>query len=240
MNFEDIIGNEEVKKYLLKSTEQNKFSQSYLFVGTEGIGKLLIAKAFAKKLLCIEQNQKSDCNCKSCKSFEGLNHTDFVLVNEEGNAIKIDQIREITNKMIEQPIISDKKVYILNDCEKMTTEAQNCLLKTLEEPPSFAIIILITSNANLLLNTIKSRCMTIKFADIPNDKLQKYATDKLGMTQMTQTFLKSLQRKYRKSNSAKRKSRNIFENRKSVGQLIHTRYNRFYERSKNHLRQRKH
>lgn len=216
LNFEDIIGNEEVKKYLLKSIEQNKFSQSYLFVGTEGIGKLLIAKAFAKKLLCIEQNQKNNCDCKSCKCFEGLNHTDFTVLNEEGDTIKIDQIREITNKIIEQPIISNKKVYILNDCDKMTTEAQNCLLKTLEEPPPFAIIILITSNPNVLLNTIKSRCMAIKFADIPNDKLQKYAADKLSMTQMTQTFLKSFERKYWKSNSAKRKSRNIFENRKSA------------------------
>lgn len=224
LNFEDIIGNEEVKKYLLNSIAQNKFSQSYLFVGTEGIGKLLIAKAFAKKLLCIGQKQKNNCDCKACQCFDGLNHTDFMVLNEEGDTIKIDQIREITNKMIEQPIISDKKVYILNDCEKMTTEAQNCLLKTLEEPPPFAIIILVASKPNALLNTIKSRCMTIKFTGIPNDKLQKYATDKLGMTQMTENFLKSFERKYRKSNFSKRKSRKILEDRKSDKSLIHTRH----------------
>ena len=191
MNFEEIIGNEEVKKYLLNSIKQNKLSQSYLFVGTEGIGKLLIAKAFAKKILCLEQTENNNCECKSCKCFEGLNHMDFSVVNEQGETIKIDQIREITNKIIEQPVVSNKKVYIINDCDKMTVEAQNCLLKTLEEPPEFAVIIMITSNENALLTTIKSRCMTIKFKNIPKDELQKYATEKLGMTQMTENFLKS-------------------------------------------------
>ena len=191
MNFEDIIGNDEVKKYLLNSVKQSQLSQSYLFVGTEGIGKLLIAKVFAKKILCMEQEKNNNCECKSCKCFEGLNHMDFNVVNEAGETIKIDQIREIISKMIEQPIISNKKIYIINDCDKMTIEAQNCLLKTLEEPPQFAVIILITSNENALLNTIKSRCMTIKFKNIPNDELQKYAIDKLGMIQMTENFLKS-------------------------------------------------
>lgn len=192
LDFENIIGNDEVKKYLFNSIKQNKLSQSYLFVGTEGIGKLLIAKAFAKKILCNETNKNNNCECKSCKCFEGLNHMDFTVLNEEGQTIKIDQIREMTNKIIEQPIVSDKKVYILNDCEKMTIEAQNCLLKTLEEPPKFAVIILITSNENLLLNTIKSRCMTIKLKNISNEELQKYAKDKLNITQMTENFLKSL------------------------------------------------
>ena len=215
MEFGDIIGNDEIKKYLLNSIKQNKLSQSYLFVGTEGIGKLMIAKAFAKNILCsMEHETNKNCKCKSCKCFEGLNHVDFTLLNQEGETIKIDQIRELTNKIIEQPIISDKKVYILNDCDKMTIEAQNCLLKTLEEPPQFAIIILITSNENLLLNTIKSRCMTIKFKNIPDDEIRKYAKDKLQITQMTENFLKSFQRKHRQSNSSKGKSRKILKNRK--------------------------
>lgn len=214
LEFEDIIGNDEIKKYLLNNVKQNKLSQSYLFVGTEGIGKLLIAKTFAKYILCVEHETNKNCKCKSCKCFEGLNHMDFTLLNQEGETIKIDQIREMTNKIIEQPIISDKKVYIINDCDKMTIEAQNCLLKTLEEPPQFAIIILITSNENLLLNTIKSRCMTIKFKNIPEDELRKYAKDKLQITQMTENFLKSFQRKHRQSTASKRKSREILGSRK--------------------------
>lgn len=191
MNFDNIIGNTEIKKYLLNSIEKNKMSQSYLFVGTEGIGKLLMAKEFAKKILCMETKKEDNCECRSCKCFEGFNHPDYFVINESGETIKIDQIREITSKVIEQPIISNKKVYIINDCDKMTIEAQNCLLKTLEEPPEFVVIILITSNENTILNTIKSRCMTIKFKNISNDELKEYAIEKLGYTQMTDNLLKS-------------------------------------------------
>lgn len=190
MNFDAIIGNDEIKEYLLKSLKKDKICQSYLFGGTQGIGKLLIAKEFAKRILCLEKNQQN-CTCKSCQCFEGSNHPDYFVVNEEGQTIKIDQIREITNKVIEQPIVSDKKVYIINDCDKMTVEAQNCLLKTLEEPPEFTIIILITSNENILLNTIKSRCMLIKFKDIPNEILKNYAIQQLGYEQMTDNLVKS-------------------------------------------------
>lgn len=191
MNFDEIIGNREIKDYLLNCIQNDKLSQSYLFLGTEGIGKLLVAKQFAKKILCNEQNFEKNCGCKSCQCFDGENHTDYAIINEKGETIKIDQIREITKKVIEPPIVSNKKVYLINDCEKMTTEAQNCLLKTLEEPPEFAIIILISSNENAILNTIKSRCMTIKFQNIPKDELKKYAIDKLQMTQMTENLLKS-------------------------------------------------
>lgn len=191
MNLNDIIGNNDIKKYLLNSCKTDKMSQSYLFVGTEGIGKLLIAKEFAKKILCMVNNKDDDCTCKSCQCFEGLNHPDYFVINEAGETIKIEQVREITNKVIEQPIISNRKIYIINDFEKMTVEAQNCLLKTLEEPPEFVVIILITSNENAILSTIKSRCMTIKFKNISDDDLKNYAVEKLGYAQMTENLLKS-------------------------------------------------
>lgn len=190
MNFDDILGNDEAKKYLSHCVTDNHISQSYLFVGAEGIGKLLIAKEFAKQVLCLQPEKKQNCQCKSCQCFEGMNHPDYLVINEKGETIKIDQIREITTKIMEPPIISNRKIYILNDCDKMTIEAQNCLLKTLEEPPKFAIIILISSNENVILNTIKSRCMTIKFKAIPTNELKKYAIEKLGMTQMTENLVR--------------------------------------------------
>lgn len=157
----------------------------------EGIGKKLITKAFAKKILCLEQEKKNDCECKSCACFLGGNHPDYFVVNENGETIKIEQIREITSKVIEAPIISNRKVYIINDCDKMTVEAQNCLLKTLEEPPEFAVMILISANENAILNTIKSRCMTIKFGPIAKEELKQYAMDKLGYEQMSENLLNS-------------------------------------------------
>ena len=190
MRFSEIIGNTDIKEYLQNSVKNSSISQSYLFSGNDGIGKLLIAREFAKKILCLN-NGDDDCDCKSCKCIDGGNHPDLNIINEEGETIKIEKIRELTNKVIERPIISAKKVYIINDSDRMTVEAQNCLLKTLEEPPEFVVIILITSNENMLLNTIHSRCMTIKFKNIPDDELEKYAKDELGYLQMTKNMLKS-------------------------------------------------
>ncbi len=192
MDFNEIIGNQDVKDYLLNSIKQNNILHSYLFLGTSGIGKLLIAKEFAKKILCLNKNTEDKaCTCKSCTCFSGKNHPDFYLINESGENIKIDEIRALTEKVIEKPIVSDKKVYIINDCEKMTTEAQNCLLKTLEEPPEFAVIILISSNENLILNTIKSRCMTIKLKNIEEKELYSYAINILGYENISKNLLKS-------------------------------------------------
>ena len=95
------------------------------------------------------------------------------------------------NGIIEKPIISNRKVYILNDCEKMTKEAQNCLLKTLEEPPEFACMILISSNENMILNTIKSRCMKVKFRNIENDILYDYSKNVLGYDEISSNLLKT-------------------------------------------------
>lgn len=191
MEFENIIGNSEVKTYLSNSINQNNILHSYLFLGTEGIGKLLIAKSFAKKILCQNEKKEVKCNCKSCLCFDGKNHPDFTVINEEGESIKVEQIRNVTEKVIEKPIISSKKVYIINDCDKMTEAAQNCLLKTLEEPPEFAVLILISSNENLILNTIKSRCMSIKFHQIPEKDLEEYALSNLQYSTISENLLKS-------------------------------------------------
>ena len=191
MEFKNIIGNTEVKDYLAKSINQQNILHSYLFVGTSGIGKLIIAKEFAKNILCLENTKEETCTCKSCTCFNGNNHPDFYCINENGESIKVETIRELTEKVIEKPIVSDKKVYIINDCEKMTKEAQNCLLKTLEEPPEFVVIILISSNENLILNTIKSRCMSVKFHNIDDDELLKYALENLGYNEVSKNLLKS-------------------------------------------------
>ena len=112
MNYSEIIGNSETKEYLLKTVNSNNILHSYLFLGTSGIGKKIIAKEFAKKILCLD-NKKDDCNCKSCMCYNTENHPDFFMINENGENIKIDEIRKITEKVIEKPIISSKKVYII-------------------------------------------------------------------------------------------------------------------------------
>ena len=192
MSFKQVIGNEEVKNYIRKNLEQNNILHSYLFLGTEGIGKLLLAKEFAKYILCLEEKTEN-CNCKSCVCYNGNNHPDFSIINEEGQTIKIEYIRPVVEKIIEKPIVSNKKVYIINDADKMTEEAQNCLLKTLEEPPEFITIILISSNENLLLNTIKSRCMKMKFNNIPNKDLYEYAINMIGYDAVSENLLNTFE-----------------------------------------------
>lgn len=184
---ENIIGNTEVKEYLEKIVNSNNVLHSYLFLGTEGIGKKEIAKAFAKKVLC--STKEDECTCKSCTCFDSNNHPDLYIVDYDNQSIKIEEIRKLTEKVIEKPIISEKKVYIINNAETMTKEAQNCLLKTLEEPPEFAIIILISSNENLILNTIKSRCMKIKFDNIDKEYVKKYIEENLEYPELSENIL---------------------------------------------------
>ena len=186
--FDKIIGNEKIKQELDLTIKLNKISHSYMFLGTSGIGKKMIAKEFAKMILC--QGQQKYCNkCKSCIEFDSNNNPDFQLIEPEGVSLKIDQIRQVQKKIIEAPIISEKKVYIIDDADLMTTEAQNCLLKTLEEPPEFVTIILIGSRENNFLSTIKSRCTIIKFQDIENEKIKQYLSQNYGISDISENML---------------------------------------------------
>ena len=188
MDFNSLIGNSKIKEYLTNVALTNQNLHSYIFAGKDGIGKKLFAMNFAKMLLCLSDNKP--CNtCKSCVSFDGGNHTDFMLINaDDGKSIKIEQIRLMQEKVVEKPIVSAKKVYIINDAELMTKEAQNCLLKTLEEPPEYVIIILIVSNESKLLNTVKSRCVKIEFSKLTNEEINSYL-ESHGMDKLPTSML---------------------------------------------------
>lgn len=174
MNFKNLLGNDKIKQELLDVVRLGNVSHSYMFVGEEGLGKCLFALDFAKLILCMSEN-KPECNdCESCVKFLSQNHPDFIKVEPDGNSIKIAQMREMQENIYQKPIVSSKKVFIINNAEKMTQEAQNSLLKTLEEPPSYIVIILIVSNENLLLNTIKSRCLKLNFQNIGKAEILKY------------------------------------------------------------------
>ena len=187
--FENIAGHENIKNILSNNINTKNILHSYLFIGEEGIGKKMLAKEFAKAILCTSENNKP-CNiCKSCVEFNTNNNANFNLINEEGSAIKIEQIRNMQVKIAEKPINSNYKVYLINDAELMTQEAQNCLLKTLEEPPEYIVIILITSNENKILNTIKSRCMKLYFNNLDKNSVKKVLTEKFEMEDINDSFL---------------------------------------------------
>ncbi|MCL2860353.1 MAG: hypothetical protein FWF46_07385 [Oscillospiraceae bacterium] len=134
-------------------------SHAYLLVGHDGGEQLQVAKGYAKSWLCNSKDNKPCGTCKSCIQFNSNAHPDFEVIEPEGNSIKIEQARHLIDKMLEKPIESEKKIFIINEADKMTPQAQNCLLKVLEEPPEYGIIILVSSNEHVFLNTIKSRCI---------------------------------------------------------------------------------
>ena len=180
--FETIIGNKQIKEMLEKSIRNGLTSHSYLFVGIQGIGKKALAIEFSKKILKPNQEQ------------ENLeNHPDFLLIEPDGNSIKIEQIRTLQKKIQEKPILSNQKVYVIDDADSMTQEAQNCLLKTLEEPPEFAKIILIGSSESAFLSTIKSRCMILLFNPIEDNEIKQYMKENYGMNSITPNQLAMFQ-----------------------------------------------
>ncbi len=170
MAFEELIGNENVKEVLQDLISSENYLHSYLFCGEDGVGKKLFAKEFSKYILC--GGRKTGEN--SHEQIENGNHPDFQIVIPDGNSIKIEQIRNMQESIYNKPILSNRKVYIIDDSQKMTKDAQNALLKTLEEPPEYVTIILICSNENLLLNTIISRLIKIPFKPIRLEELKKY------------------------------------------------------------------
>lgn len=177
----NLIGNQKIKDNLENSIQNNKISHSYLFIGTKGVGKILFAREFAKGILCMSDQNKPCRQCQACISFTDNNHPDYYEMGlEEGeNSIKIDAIRQMQRKIQEKPIVSTKKVYVIDCSESMTKEAQNCLLKTLEEPPVFVTIILITNDENKILSTIQSRCVKMHFQNLSQEEMKQYIQNNL-------------------------------------------------------------
>lgn len=190
MSFDKLIGNEKIKSILKESIKNDNILHSYLFYGTDGIGKKLFALDFAKMILCNNKNDRPCGKCKSCIEFDTKNNPDFFLIEPDGNSIKIDQIRQMQKNILEKPINSSKKVYIIDNSDTMTKEAQNCLLKTLEEPQEFIVIILISSNENNILSTVKSRCTKMYFHKLTDVSLKTFINEKFNNINLDENMLK--------------------------------------------------
>ena len=148
---------------------------SYLFVGIDGIGKSLLQKEFAHMILCSSNQEKPCATCKSLSRISRGSHPDFLQIEpEDGKTIKIEQIRYLQEKNCRKTSNFRKKVYIIRNSDKMTREAANGLLKTLEEPPNYAVLILLTENESKLLATIKSRCTKIAFQALSEEEIKIY------------------------------------------------------------------
>ena len=177
LGFNDILGHEQIKEHFRNAVQTGKISHAYILSGEAGMGRKSLANAFALELLC-EKGLPDPCMaCHACKQVLSGNHPDLIYVTHEKPAsIGVDDIREqINDTIMVRPYSSYYKVYIVDEAEKMTVQAQNALLKTIEEPPSYAVILLLTTNQDAFLPTILSRCVQLKLKPLKDGEVKDYA-----------------------------------------------------------------
>ena len=181
VGFNNVIGHEEIIRHLQNAIKTGKISHSYIFAGEPGSGKRLLAGIYAMTLQCEAGGENACGKCESCKRAIGKNHPDIIMVkHEKPNTISIDEIREqVVNDVDIKPYSSPHKIYIIPDAEIMTPQAQNALLKTIEEPPEYAVIMLLTSNIDGLLPTIRSRCVRLDLKVVDDGLVKKYLMEHL-------------------------------------------------------------
>ena len=158
-----IIGHEKQWSFLKNKLESGQLSHAYLFAGEKQLGKKFFAKEFIKLINCLEKTGKPCHACQNCQMIEKGSFPDLLTVESNEGELKIEKLREAQNFLSYKSYYGSFKAVIINDAEKMNQESQNCFLKTLEEPKGKTIIILISSRPDLLLETIVSRCQTVKF-----------------------------------------------------------------------------
>jgi DNA polymerase-3 subunit delta' len=181
--FKDIIGHERIKEHLQKAIESNHVSHAYILTGEAGMGRKSLANAFAMTLLC-EKGKSEPCMvCHACRQVMSGNHPDLIyLSHEKPGSMGVDDIREqVHDTIMIRPYSSYYKIYIVDEAEKMTVQAQNALLKTIEEPPAYAVIMLLTTNQEAFLPTVLSRCVQLKLKPLQDSVVTSYLTGSSGI-----------------------------------------------------------
>lgn len=177
--YEEIIGHDLIKDHLRLAVRENKVFHAYIFNGEDLAGKNMLAAVFAKSLVC-EEGGETPCNhCKACHQFDSGSHPDVRYLVRSKASIGVDDIREQINRdVVIRPYSSRYKVYVIDEAEKLTEEAQNALLKTIEEPPSYAVIMLLTNNVEKMYSTIRSRCVTLNLRSVDQELITRFLMEK--------------------------------------------------------------
>ncbi|MBQ3665950.1 MAG: DNA polymerase III subunit delta [Lachnospiraceae bacterium] len=178
--FNEILGNENIVSHFRKAISNDKISHAYIINGEKGMGKKTIAKAFAMTLLCEKRGSEPCMECHSCIQAMTDNNPDIIHISsDKPTVLSIDHIRDqLVNDISYKPYSYSHKVYIIEDCELMNVQAQNAILKTIEEPPSYAVVMLLTTNVGALLPTVLSRCITLNMQPLKNEVIKEYLMTK--------------------------------------------------------------
>lgn len=190
MDFSDVLGQDRIKRALNEALKMDSLGHAYLFYGESGIGKSMIAKIFARKILCSDK-EKEGCNCSSCAMFLAGVHPDYYVVEREESSIGIDKVRKLEGQVIMKPMYGGKKVFVIDDADTMTVDAQNALLKTLEDPPEYVVIIMCSNNYDMMLDTIKSRLVKYSFKKNSSSELEEYLRRNNFLLDAKKSFLVS-------------------------------------------------
>ena len=179
--FKDIIGHKDIIQYIQNAVTQDKLSHAYILNGERGSGKKMLADLFSMTLQCEKHGSEPCGECHSCKQSLSMNHPDIIRVqHEKPNTISVDDIRkQVNNDIMIKPYSGPYKIYIIAEADLLTVQAQNALLKTIEEPPEYAVIFLLTENAESLLPTIMSRCVMLKLRNIRPTLIKKYLMEQM-------------------------------------------------------------
>lgn len=183
LGFDKILGHEQIKEHFRYAVQTGKVSHAYILSGEAGMGRKSLANTFALSLLC-EKGMSDPCmQCHACKQALSGNHPDLIYVTHEKPAsIGVDDVREqINDTIMVRPYSSYYKIYIVDEAEKMTVQAQNALLKTIEEPPSYGVILLLTTNPEGFLPTILSRCVQLKLKPLKDEVVKEYLIQSVGV-----------------------------------------------------------
>lgn len=179
--FKDVIGHRDIIEYMQNAVKTDQVSHAYILCGARGSGKKMLANLFAQTLQCEKHGTEPCGECHSCRQAESANHPDIIRVHhEKPNSIGVEDVRDqVIGDIMIKPYSSPYKIYIIAEADKMTVQAQNALLKTIEDPPAYAVIFLLAENADTLLATIRSRCVMLKLKNIKDKLIKKYLMESL-------------------------------------------------------------
>ena len=184
MGFKGIVGHEDIIAHFKSSIETGNVAHAYIISGDAGSGKKALAYAFAETLECEAGGTEACGTCQSCLQVSTGNYPDIITVtHEKPNLISVDEVRDqLINTIDIKPYKGKYKIYIIPDAELLNVQAQNAMLKTIEEPPAYAVILLLTTNLDKLLETVKSRCLKLQTKPIRERDVLAYLTNVMGLT----------------------------------------------------------
>lgn len=194
MPFGQIRGQERAIATLRNALGNDRLAHAYLFIGPEGVGKRLTALTLAKAMNCQSPPEVGDCceKCPSCIKVNSSNHADVIVMEPEGEFIKIDQVREIQKRLRFRPMEEGRRACIIDPADQMKAEASNALLKILEEPPRDTHLLLMTVRPHQLLSTILSRCQWIRFKHLSQPDIAQILKKDRGLDEEKAHFYASL------------------------------------------------